>query len=417
MKTKSLLGSYQALDLTNERGFLCGKILADMGAEVIKVEKPGGEPGRNIGPFYHDNPHIEKSLSWLAYNAGKRGITLNIDTCDGKELFRKVVGKCDFLLESFDPGYMESLGLGYKTLSGINPGLIWVSITPFGQDGPYRNYKDSDLVCTAFGGIMYITGDPDRPPVRISLPQAYLHAGAEASAGAMLALFHRDKTGKGQYVDVSVQKSLLWAMIIARPYWDISQVIIKRAGPFRTGLSSKATQRQTWPCKDGYVTFVVFGGAGGRAQSNKALVEWLDSEGMATVELKSVDWDAFDMATSSQKFHDSYLKPFGDFFLKHTKEELYEGAVRRQIMLYPVSTPSDIIRNEQLQSRSFWKKIDVPYASENIDYPGAFAKIEGFDIGTERRSPAVGEDNEEIYRTRLGLTKEQMVMLKELGVI
>lgn len=417
MNAKSLLGSYQALDLTNERGFLCGKILADMGAEVIKVEKPGGEPGRHTGPFYHDDPHIEKSLSWLAYNAGKRGITLNIETCDGKELFLELVEKSDFLLESFDPGYMESLGLGYKTISGINPGLIWVAITPFGQSGPYRNYKDSDLVCTAFGGIMYITGDPDRPPVRISLPQAYLHAGAEAAAGAMLALFHRDKTGKGQYIDVSVQKSLLWAMIIARPYWDISQVIIKRAGPFRSGLSSKATQRQTWPCKDGYVTFVVFGGAGGRAQSNRALVEWLDSEGMATDHMKSIDWDAFDMATSSQKFHDSYLKPFGDFFLKHTKEELYQGAVKRQIMLYPVSTPSDIVRNEQLRSRSFWKKINVPGTYEEIDLPGAFVKIDGFDVGTEKRSALLGEDNEEIYVGRLGLTKEQIVMLKELGVV
>lgn len=417
MKTKSLLASCKALDLTNERGFLCGKILSDMGAEVVKVEKPEGEPGRNLGPFYHDEPDSERSLSWLAYNAGKKSISLNIETCDGRDIFLKLIGKADFLIESFDPGYMNSLGLGYEKLSRINSGLIYVSITPFGQEGPYRNYKDSDLVCMAFGGIMYITGDPDRPPVRISLPQAYLHAGAEASVGGMLALYYKNRTGKGQYVDVSVQKSLPWAMILARPYWDISKIIIKRAGPFRSGLSSKAIQRQTWPCKDGYITFVVFGGSGGRAQSNKALVEWVDSEGMATPELKSIDWDTFDMATSSQEFHDSYLKPFGDFFLRHTKEELYTGAIERQIMLYPVSTPSDILSNQQLQRRSFWNKISFPYMKEEIDLPGAFVKIEGFDIGTAKRAPLSGEDNEEIYMGRLGLTREEMAMLKGLRVI
>ena len=218
-------------------------------------------------------------------------------------------------------------------------------------------------------------------------------------------------------MDVSVQKSLLLAMIIARPYWDINHVIIKRAGPFRSGLSSKATQRQTWPCKDGYITFVVFGGSGGRAKSNSALVEWLDSEGMATEELRSIDWEAFDMATSSQEFHDSYLKPFGDFFLKHTKEELYNGAMERQIMLYPVSSASDILSNPQLQDRLFWKKISIPGINEEINFPGPFVKIEGFNTGTEKRSPLLGEDNEQIYIGRLGLTRQEMIILKESGVI
>lgn len=417
MKNSSLLYPYFALDLTNERGYLCGKILADLGADVLKVEKPAGDPGRRTGPFYHDEPDTGKSLSWLAYNAGKKSITLNIESCDGKALFIRLIEKADFLLESFDPGYMESLGLGYDELRHINSGLVWVAITPFGQQGPYKNYKDSDLVCSAFSGTMYIAGDRDRPPVRISLPQSYLHAGAEGAVGAMLALFHREKTGVGQYVDVSVQKSMLIAMIMARPYWDINRVILKRAGPFRTGLSSRAMQKQTWPCKDGYVTFVVFGGVGGRARSNKALVEWLAEEGMASPELKSMDWDTFDMATSSQEFHDSYLKPFGDFFLKHSKEELYKGAIERQIMLYPVSTPSDILSNRQLQSRSFWKKLPLPGNGGKIDFPGAFIKSDGFQVGPGKGSPLPGENNREIYMERLGLTKQEMISLKELGAI
>lgn len=417
MKNKSLLDAFRALDLTNERGYLCGKILADMGADVIKVEKPGGDPGRRRGPFYHDDPHNGKSLSWLACNAGKRSITLNLEARDGQALLLELAKKVDFVLESFDPGYIEGLEIAFDKLKEINPGLIWVAITPFGQEGPYRNYKDSDLVCMASGGLMYITGDPDRPPVRISLPQTYLHAGAEGAAGAMLALYHREETGKGQYVDVSAQQSLVWAMIIARPYWDISQVIIKRAGSFRSGLSSRATQRQTWPCKDGYVSFVVFGGGGGRGQSNRSLVDWLDSEGMASEELKVINWESFDMATSSQEFHDSYLKPFGDFFLKHTKEELYEGAIKGQIMLYPVSTPSDILSNQQLKSRSFWTRVAMPGTQEEIPFPGPFIKASSFDIGTKRSAPLAGEDNEAIYMGELGLTREEMRMLKGLGVI
>ena len=141
-----MLSCYRVLDLSNEKGFLCGRALGDFGADVIKIERPGGEPGRNIGPFYHDEVDPEKSLYWFAVNAGKRGITLDIETADGREILKELLKKADFLIESFRPGYMDSIGLGYDELSRLNSGLVMTSITPFGQTGPWADYQADDIV-------------------------------------------------------------------------------------------------------------------------------------------------------------------------------------------------------------------------------------------------------------------------------
>ena len=202
------LSPYRVLDLTDERGILCGKILADLGADVVQVEPPGGSAARNIGPFYHDEVPPEKSLFWWAYAANKRGITLNLHTADGAELLKGLVKDAHFLIESFPPGYLEGLGLSYEELRAISPGLVMVSITPFGQDGPYAGYKAPDIVGMAMGGLMYLTGDPDRAPVRVGFPQFHLHGSAAAAAGAMIAHTHRALTGEGQHVDVSCQQAV-----------------------------------------------------------------------------------------------------------------------------------------------------------------------------------------------------------------
>ena len=171
-----MLSNCRALDLTDDSGFLCGKVLADLGADVIKIERPGGDPSRNKGDFWHDIPDAEKNLYWFAYNTNKRGITLNLETADGREIFKKLVKTADFVIESFPPGYLDGLGIGYSSLSQIHPGIIWASITPFGPDGPYRDYKDSDIVVMGMSGTMYQTGERDEAPVHISMPQACLHA-------------------------------------------------------------------------------------------------------------------------------------------------------------------------------------------------------------------------------------------------
>ncbi|PJB39722.1 MAG: acyl-CoA hydratase, partial [Deltaproteobacteria bacterium CG_4_9_14_3_um_filter_44_9] len=211
-KKNSFLNNHRALDLTDNRGFLCGKILADLGIDVIKIEPPRGDPARKIGPFYKNIAHPEKSLNWFAFNSNKRGITLDIGTLDGQEIFKQLVQGSDFVIESYDRGYMDELGIGYKELSKINQRIIVTSILPFGPVGPYKDYKAPDIVGMAMGGVMFGTGEPERPPVRISFPQAYLQAASQAAVGTMIAHYYRQRTGKGQHVMVSMQASLAWAL-------------------------------------------------------------------------------------------------------------------------------------------------------------------------------------------------------------
>jgi len=411
-----MLSPYRVLDLTDEKGFLCAKILGDLGADVIKIEQPGGDPSRGIGPFYHDIPHSERSLYWFAYNTNKRGITLNIKTPQGKEILKQLVKRAHFIVESFTPGYLDNLKLGYKALNEINPQIILTSITPFGQTGPHSKYKASDIVTVAASGLMYLCGDPDRPPVHTSFPQSYLHAGAEAAAGTMIAHYYRELSGEGQWVDVSIQESTLGATMNAPSFWDLNQVILERAGPFRVGLSSQARQRLIWECRDGYVAFAIFGGAFG-APTNRALVKWMDSEGMASQDLLMMDWESFDMATATQQQFDHFAQPISKFFLLHSKRELYHGAIDRGIMLCPVATIEDIVDDPQLRARDFWEEVEHAEVGTAITYPGAFIKPSDMCVKIRRRAPMVGEHNEEIYGGELGLSEQELAHLRQDRVI
>src|SRR5260370_39953123 len=204
----TMLTPYRVLDLTTERGLLCGQMLGDMGADVVKVEPPGGSPARQIGPFYKDQPHPNRSLYWWAYNRNKRSITLDIERDEGRVLLRRLVERADFLIESHNPGYLAERNLGFADLPKINPALIYVSITPFGQDGPKANYAASDLIIMAAGGPLLLAGDADRPPVRLSIPQAYLHPCADAPAPRPTPLPHSTASGLGQHAAVAAQQSV-----------------------------------------------------------------------------------------------------------------------------------------------------------------------------------------------------------------
>ena len=203
-----MLSSYRILDLADEQGSFCGRMLADCGADVIKVEPPKGDPSRNLGPFYHNIPDTEKSLHWFFLNANKRGITLNIETAAGREVFLELVKTADVVIESFPVGYLNKLELDYAALAKVKPDLILTSVSPFGQEGPYSHFKGSDLVCLGMSGMQYMCGEPDRAPVYVSFPQAYLNAGAQAVTGTLLALFYRERSGEGQHVDISVQGTM-----------------------------------------------------------------------------------------------------------------------------------------------------------------------------------------------------------------
>ncbi len=412
-----LLSPYRVLDLTDELGFLCGKILGDLGADVVKVEPPGGDPARRLGPFYGNQPDPEKSLYWFGFNNNKRSITLNLESAKGRELFCRLAAKVDFIIESFTPGYLDSLNIGYPALSRLNPRLILTSITPFGQTGPYSRFKASDIEIMALSGCMSLTGDPDRAPLRVSFPQSYAWTGSYAAIGALTAHYYREQTGEGQQVDVSAQACLLWAFSHAHIFWDLNRHVEKRAGSFMTGRSiTGAKMRVFWPCKDGYLNFIIYGGEAGR-RTNQALVEWMDSQGMAPEFLKQKDWKAFDIARVTQEEIDRMEEPIGEFFKGVTKAEFFKEVVKRQMLGYPVASVKEIFEDPQHEARRFWQRIEHPELKASMDYPGGFAKFSEGACQIWRRAPLIGEHNEEIYGQEFGMSSAEIAELKKQGVI
>lgn len=413
MRTRMLEG-YRALDITDEKGFLCGKILAELGVDVIKVERPGGDPSRKVGPFWHDQEDPEKSLYWFAYNSSKRGITLDLKSAEGKRIFGNLVKTADFIIESFDPGELDKLGFGYSELCRIKGDIILTSITPFGQKGPYSHYKASDLTIMGMSGELFMTGEPDRPPVNISLPQACLHAGSDAAVGSMIAHHHRRHTGEGQHVDISMQQSAAWFLAQTIPHWEIDRMILGRVGTFRT--SSRGTlQRQVWPCKDGFIFFFMIGGQQG-AKTGYQLVKWMQDEGMADDFLQAYKWEEFDMATATQELIDKISKPIAEFFLTRTKKEALDAAMTRNISICPLMDNRDLLQDPNLAARNFWMPIEHPELQATIPYPRQFVRSSENETETRSRAPLIGEHNAEIYG-ELGLTGERIEELKKAGVI
>jgi len=392
-----LLDSYRVLDLTNQRGQLCGKILAELGADVVKVEPYGGDPSRRLGPFLDDDPDPEKSIHWFAYNTSKRSITLDIKEEKDRVLFLKLVKNAKFLIESFRPGYMEEIGLSFETVRRVNPEIIMVSITPFGRTGPYAHFKDSDLTNMGMGGQMTICGDKDRAPLRFTAEQAYPLAGMYATLASLAAHLHREKTGRGQHIDVSIQESVLETARGIRIYWEIQQYLEQREGSrMARGVVSF---RNFWRCKDGMVCWRLF--TANLGKWTQALVDWMKEEGKAAY-LADVPWGELDMARLTQEEINRFEIPFEDFFLQHTKEELFQESLRRVFVLFPLSTTRDLLQNEQLNARDLWKDVQYPELGKTIKHPRLPFQIPKISFPI-RRPPRIGEHNQEIIGQELDI--------------
>lgn len=412
-----MLSPYRALDLTDEKGLLCGKILADLGADVIQVEKPEGNPARKLPPFFEDVAGPERSLYWLAFSAGKRSVTLNWDTGAGKDLFKRLARTADFIIESFPPGGLERTGLDYEELTKANPRLIVASITPFGQTGPFKDYKAGDLVASAMGGMVCCTGETDRAPVRISADLAYCQAGVHAVIGLLIALSHRAATGQGQWVNVSMQASTVRTLHTQLPYWEYSNRIVRRSGirRFRGGVSTQ----EIWPCKGGFVSWMFFGGAVG-TQQMRIMVEWMEGKGMAgSLSTEVQNWAALDLTKVNPEKIKSWEKVIGDFFLAHTKEELYQEALEKRIPLTPLNDMSEVVEDEQLAARGFWADVDHPELRTHLRTPGfLFQTTEEKCLPkVRRRAPFIGEHNPEIYIGELGLRESELNVLRKEGIV
>lgn len=415
---KTLLEGYRVLDLTDDKGLLASRILADMGAEVIKVEKPGGDEARRIGPFYKDQVDLEKSLFWFAMCMNKKSITLDITEKEGQEILKKLAQGADFLFESSSPGYMDGLGLGYQELSRLNRRLVYVSITPFGQSGPYRDFKGPDIVVWALSGFLQLCGDPGRPPVRFSFPQAYFMACGEAAIGAMLAHHYRVRTGEGQWVDTAAQHACSWPTMDARGMWEIFHKDQERAGGrrWRTMPGGTLEMHLLYPCRDGYVQLYIWGGKMGEA-SNKALQVWMEEEGLDISILEGTGWPLRDIDKITPEDYRKIVDLASRFVAQHTKEELYEGALKRGIMLALVSTIEDICHNRQLKERGFWAQVQHEELPDTIQYPGPWAKLTETPLDRWERAPRIGEHNNGIYLGELKMSPTEVEHLTRLGVI
>ncbi len=414
--TTGNLAGYRVLDLTTEPGFFTGRLLADLGADVVKIEPPAGDPARRRGPFLGENPDPERSLLWLSLNVGKRGITLALDTPAGRDVFLRLCRGADVVLESEGPGSATSLaarGLGYDTLRATNPRLVVCALTPFGQTGPYSRYRASDITAVAMGGNLYPTGNPERPPVRCSLPVSHFHGGSDAAVGVVFALWARERTGEGQVVDVSLQEAVVAANMTGPAQFSLTGTPSTRAGAnFRGG---RAIFREIWPCRDGYVSFALRSGPG-RNPGIVRLVEYMAENGMAGEELRSRDWMAYNHNLVTQDEVDRVEASLGAFFRTRTMQELYQAACQRSLMLAPANTAREVVASRQLAAREFFVSVDHPHLGARLVYPGAVAKTTADRIGVRRPAPRLAEHNREVYE-ELGISSAEQDALRAAGII
>ena len=403
------MSPYRVLDLTDASGAVCGRILGELGADVIKVERPGGSTERRLGAYYHDTPDPEKSLLWFALNHSKRGITLNVETERGREVLAALAKNAHFLIESFSPGHMDSLGLGYATLSRMNPGLIMTSITPFGQTGPYRDFKGADIVAMAMGGSMQLCGYPDRAPLRWSLDLSWPQAGAQAAMATMIAHYQRLTSGRGQHVDVAVRDCIIWSAYPSPQSWQMMGSTIRRAG-FHV-QRGHLTIRLNHRCRDGYVAWMPW-----RGEVTRKLAEFMEEMNFVS-SFADVDWDQLNVEAVTQEQLDQWQDDLERFCLDFTKAELHEEAMKRGFMLWPLNTMRDLHEMSHLRDRGFWVEVEHPELGDTITYPGPPVRSSEHYWFIRRRAPLIGEHNEEIYGRELGLSSEELAAMQDSGVI
>ena len=393
-----MLSPYTVLDLTDHRGELAGMILGDLGADVIKIEPPEGSSSRKMEPFLEDAPEPENSLHYFAFNRNKRGITLDLAGEAGRRALVDLAGKADFVIESARPGEMSGLGLGFERLRQANPKIVYVAITAYGQDGPRAELAASDLTLAAMGGPMSLQGHPQRPPVRLSVDQAWLHASAEAVVGALTAHARMIDSGEAQFVDVSAQTAMVWTMLNAMVAHGIQGFDFTRAGSeLQTGPVSF---RKLYECADGYVVALPIAGA------LATLVQWCVQDGlMPQAWLSDEDWPAYHLKLLQGEpvAHsvDEVLDPITRFFLTKSKSELLERSLRAGISIAPVNTVEELTRFRQLDDRAYWITAPLPNGQE-VQAPGLFAHLTRTPMNVRRWAPRLGEHNEEVLGGMLG---------------
>jgi crotonobetainyl-CoA:carnitine CoA-transferase CaiB-like acyl-CoA transferase len=393
--TPRALAGIRVIDLATSRAELAGRVLADLGAEVIKVEPPGGSDARRLPPFRTDNSDssIEGSLYWASVGLGKRSVVLDVESDADHERLLALIDGADVLIESFDPGVMDALGLGYAALAARNPGLVYTSVTPFGRTGPMAQRPAIDLTIEAAGGLVGLQGDGDRPPLAIGLPQASFHGGVQAAADTLIALYERNHSGLGQHLDVSMQAAMVWTLMNATGYPANIGGNPPGTSEFRNDarptLLPGMRAPRTMQCRDGYVVIGTYQpGIGERTLDG--MLRWVGDEGAAPAELTQRGWttymnDLVGGAISVDDFNRGY-DAICDFVATKTKRELLDGALERKLLLAPIHDVTDVRADPQLAARGYWTDVG------RDPHPGPFARLAATPIRMQSPAPKLGAD-------------------------
>jgi len=402
------LAGLRALDLTDAPGYLCGRLLADLGVLVIKVEPPGGDAGRALAPRYRAPDGREHGLYWHATNAGKLGVTLALEHAEAPRLLAELAARADFVLDSFPPD--SAAARLVAEIAAARPVLVHTSVTPFGDRPPGRALHADDVVIAATGGSMYLCGDEDRPPVRLRLWQAFCHAGAEAAVGTLLAHLARGRSGRGQHVVVSAQAAMVWTLMNAQAFPVLHGDSLRRSGPF---VGSRGVRRRmVFPCADGHVSLLLMGAQG--APSTRALMGWMDEHDMLPAWLRAWPWEqwepgwAMEASPAAQAEMVRIEEAVAAFLRTRTKAEVYREGVRRRILVAPVATVADIVADPQLAFRDYFRPVDDAALGRRVRYPGPFARLSATPLAEPRRPPEPGEHNRHVWGELCGYDVEAL---------
>lgn len=379
-------------------GPYCARLLAGWGAEVVKVEKPGGGDGaRNTGVFPGGQPHLEKSALFLYLNTGKQSITLDLSSVSGAVILKQLVKAADVLVENFQPGVMSSLGLEYTALEEVNPRLVMTSITSFGQTGPYRDYRAASITSYAMGGQMYVCGEAEREPLNTTASVPEYIGGLYGFIGTMLALQHRRETGVGQHVDVSIMECLAGSHQFTLTWPAYSGVLLQRPGwpGSRAPLSFFA-------CADGYVNLRLQGIDLSLLAYLFDMPELPDDPRFQTLEARTENIKALQTIAREK-------------LAGMSKKEVFRIAGEWRALCGYVATPEDLLEDPQYLSRDIWTSVDHPAVGE-LPYPGSPVKMTET-AWTTSRAPLLGEHNEEVYCSLLGYSGQELVQLRAVGIV
>lgn len=399
-----LLDEVRVLELTHSlSGAFCTKLLADQGADTIKIEPPGrGDPTRYEPPFLGDGDEADSSSLFLAFNTNKRGITLDVSTPSGRELFLRLVAERDILVESFTPGYLDGLGLGFEVLHEINPRLILTSITPFGQTGPYRYYQGSDLIAQAMGGFLYTTGQSGRPPMGTALEQTEIVAARNAVIAIMAALFQQAETGEGQQIDVSMMEA-----VVSTPPNFIHQYSFTGVIAGRGFFSDRAVMDGMHiPTRDSEVTLTT-AGTGGNPMM--AWAEFLDEPRLRE--------DKFSSGQGRAENWQELLEIMSTKLASWNAHEFMQQAMDQRLVVGVVQSPEEVVNCPHLAARGSFVAHNHAGAGR-LNYPGSGFLMDGENpVVSNRAAPRLGEHNQEVYGGELGLSSAELGVLRAAEVI